>query len=310
MTEIAPDKRVGGVTSGRSALLRRPAFALPDKARTALTSAGWTLTSISLFALIWEILWFVGWADEKLLPPPHIFLGNIPDQLQFFNTATRWAVGVDQATAPSGLESLVTTVLATMSRVLAGLAIASVLAIIVGVLARYYRLFDRLTMPTVMLLSSVSPIAWLPVAVFIFGIGNGPAIFMVVITLFFHMVLATVTHIDNVPRNLIHVARTMGATKRQVYGRVIIPSILPAMLVVLRMNLFAAWMVVLVAESTGVGYGLGQIIMLSRNTFNPSLVFFTIALIGVLGFLTDYALRMVQARLLYWLPKSGVQNAL
>jgi NitT/TauT family transport system permease protein len=217
-------------------------------------------------------------------------------------------VGVDQATAPSGLESLITTVLSTMGRVLAGLAIASVLAMVVGILARYYRLFDRLTMPTVMLLSSVSPIAWLPVAVFLFGIGNGPAIFMVVITLFFHMVLATVTHIDNVPRNLIHVARTMGATKRQVYGRVIIPAILPPMLMVLRMNLFAAWMVVLVAETTGVGHGLGQIIMLSRNTFNPSLVFFTIALIGVLGFITDYALRMVQRRVLYWLPETGVRN--
>jgi len=52
------------------------------------------------------------------------------------------------------------------------------------------------------------------------------------------------------------------------------------MLAVLRLNLFGAWMVVLVAESTGVGYGMGQVIMLARNTFNPSLVFFTIAVIG------------------------------
>ena len=69
----------------------------------------------------------------------------------------------------------------------------------------------------------------------------------------------------------------MGATKRQIYGRVIVPAILPGMLAVLRMNLFGAWMVVLIAESTGVGYGMGQVIMLARNTFNPSLVFFTIA---------------------------------
>ena len=71
------------------------------------------------------------------------------------------------------------------------------------------------------------------------------------------------------------------------------------------MNLFAAWMVVLIAESTGVGYGLGQVIMLARNTFNPSLVFFTIALIGVLGFLFDYGLRTLQARILYWVPKGA-----
>lgn len=309
MTDAAPDTRLGGATSGRPAPDGRPAFLASEKVRTALSSVGWTVASISLFALIWELCSFLGWADRRLLPPPHVFLGDIPNQLQFFNTATRWAVGVNEAEAPSGLSSLITTVLSTMGRVVAGLLIASVLAVTVGVLARYYRLFDRLTMPTVMLLSSVSPIAWLPVAVFLFGIGNGPAIFMVVIALFFHMVIATVTHIDNVPKNLIHVARTMGATKRQVYFRVIVPAILPAMLMVLRLNLFAAWMVVLVAESTGVGYGLGQIIMLARNTFNPSLVFFTIALIGVLGFLTDYALRMVQRRLLYWLPEKGTRHA-
>src|SRR5260370_1190466 len=122
-------------------------------------------------------------------------------------------------------------------------------------------------------------IGWLLVAIFLFGIGNGPAIFMVVIALLFHMVLATVNQIDNVNRNLINVARTMGASKRQTYARVIFPAILPQLFVVLRFNLFAAWMVVLVAEATGVGYGLGQVIMLARNTFNPSLVFFTIFLI-------------------------------
>ena len=310
MTDTVPHSRDGGATSGPAGQPRRPAFALSENARTILSSLGWTVASISLFALIWELCSFLGWADRRLLPPPHVFLGDIPNQLQYFNTATRWAVGVNQDEAPSGLSSLITTVLSTMGRVIAGLVIASVLAVLVGVLARYFRLFDRLTMPTITLLSAVSPIAWLPVAVFLFGIGNGPAIFMVVITLFFHMVLATVTHIDNVPKNLVHVARTMGATKRQVYFRVIIPAILPGILMVLRLNLFAAWMVVLVAETTGVGHGLGQIIMLARNTFNPSLVFFTIALIGVLGFLTDYALRLVQRRVLYWLPDKGTRHAL
>jgi NitT/TauT family transport system permease protein len=203
---------------------------------------------------------------------------------------------------PVGLRIGDDTIGATTMRVFVGLLIASVLGIGTGVLVRYYKLFDRLVLPTVTLLSPVSPIAWLPVAIFIFGIGNGPAIFMVVVALFFHMVLATITQIDGVSNNLINVARTMGASKRQIYGRVIVPAILPGMLAVLRMNLFAAWMVVLIAESTGVGYGMGQVIMLARNTFNPSLVFFTIAVIGVLGFTFDWLLRQAQRRILYWLP--------
>jgi NitT/TauT family transport system permease protein len=263
----------------------------------------WGAASIGLFAAVWELLWALGWADAKLLPPPHIFLGNIPDQAKFFNTVNRWQIGAGQADVPSSGMAVVYTVLATTSRVLAGLVIASVIAVSLGVAIRYFSIFGKLTLPTITLLAPVSPIAWLPVAIFLFGIGNGPAVFMVVIALVFHMVLATINQIDGVNRNLINVARTMGATKRQTYARVIIPAILPQLFVVLRFNLFAAWMVVLIAEATGVGYGLGQVIMLARNTFNPSLVFFTIGLIGVLGFAFDFVMRIAQRRLLYWVPQ-------
>src|SRR5882757_1906221 len=212
---------------------------------------------------------------------------------------------------PSAFESVMVTIGATTMRVFSGLAIASVLGVGVGVLIRYNALFDKLVLPTITLLSPVSPIAWLPVAIFIFGIGNGPAIFMVVVALFFHMVLATVTQIDGVSNNLINVARTMGASKWQIYTRVIVPAILPGLLMVLRLNMFGAWMVVLVAESTGVGYGLGQVIMLARNTFNPSLVFFTIALIGLLGFCSDSLMRLLQRKILYWVPETtGVLRGL
>lgn len=266
---------------------------------------GWAVVSIGMFCGIWEVLWAIGWADPRLLPPPHVFLGNIAGQAKFFNTISRWQVGAGMDAGPPPALAVVYTAGATIGRVLSGLVIASVLSVSLGVAIRYFLLFERLTLPTITLLAPVSPIAWLPVAIFMFGIGNRPAVFMVVVALLFHMTLSTVAQIDGVNRNFIHVARTVGASKRQIYARVIVPAILPGMLLVLRMNLFAAWMVVLIAESTGVGYGLGQVIMLARNTFNPSLVFFTIALIGVLGFAFDFALRLLQNRLLYWVPKGS-----
>jgi NitT/TauT family transport system permease protein len=263
----------------------------------------WAALSIGMFAGLWELCWALGWSDPKLLPPPHVFIGNIVEQAKFFNTVNRWQIGVGVGSGPSPVMAVVYTVLSSTGRVLSGLVIAFSLAITTGVAIRYFKLFERLTLPTITLLAPVSPIAWLPVAIFLFGIGNGPAVFMVVVALFFHMVLATITQIDGVNRNLINVARTMGATKRQIYARVVIPAILPGLFMVLRLNLFGAWMVVLIAEATGVGYGLGQVIMLARNTFNPSLVFFTIGLIGVLGFSFDFLLRQVQRRLLYWVPR-------
>lgn len=292
--------------SGAAAGSSRPAAATrmvaPAISLDWLTKVWWTCLSIGLFAGIWELCWAFGWADPKLLPPPHIFLGNLAEQGKFFNTATRWQVGQAMNEGPTAFESVMITVGATTARVFVGLVIASFLAIGIGVMIRYWNFFDKLVLPTITLLSPVSPIAWLPVAIFLFGIGNAPAIFMVVVALFFHMVLATINQIDGVSPNLINVARTMGASKAQIYGRVIVPAILPGMLAVLRLNLFGAWMVVLVAESTGVGYGMGQVIMLARNTFNPSLVFFTIAVIGILGFTFDWLLRLAQRRILYWLP--------
>jgi NitT/TauT family transport system permease protein len=299
------DGSVSQAGGPRAPPARRRRSALAAAIATGAQRLFWTLVSIGVFAAIWELCWFTGIADSKLLPPPHIFLGDFAEQAKFFNTATRWSIGVNPADGPSPYEAVMITIGATTMRVMVGLVIASALAISLGVLIRYFLLFERLTLPTITLLSPVSPIAWLPVAIFLFGIGNAPAIFMVVIALFFHMVLATISHIDGVNRNLINVARTMGATKWQTYSRVIVPAILPGLLVVLRMNLFAAWMVVLVAESTGVGYGLGQVIMMARNTFNPSLVFFTIVLIGLLGFTFDLILRMAQKRILYWVPETA-----
>lgn len=291
---------------GMSAVLGTPILTVRRQGLPAWVGrVGWAIVSIGLFVAIWEACWALGWADKRLLPPPHIFLGNIPDQAKFFNTISRWQVGQDANAGPPPALAVFYTALATITRVVSGLVIASVLSVSLGVAIRYFLLFERLTLPMITLLAPVSPIAWLPVAIFMFGIGDKPAIFMVVIALLFHMTISTIASIDGVNRNFIHVARTMGASKRQIYWRVIVPAILPGMLLILRMNLFAAWMAVLIAESTGVGYGLGQVIMLARNTFNPGLVFFTIFLIGFLGFSFDFTLRQLQTRILYWMPQGS-----
>jgi NitT/TauT family transport system permease protein len=80
--------------------------------------------------------------------------------------------------------AVLVTVLATALRVLAGLTLAAVCSLVVGVAVRFWNLFGNLTLPTIRLLAPVSPIAWLPMAIFVFGIGNAPAIFMVFIALF------------------------------------------------------------------------------------------------------------------------------
>ncbi|WP_197378722.1 ABC transporter permease [Mycolicibacterium mengxianglii] len=278
---------------------KKPTNSRPHRYRRIAASAGWWIASVALFAGIWELAWALGWAPELLLPPPHIFLQDFSSQAQFFDTAR---IGAEQA---SPVVAVLTTVMATVLRVLAGLALGFVASLVTGVLISQFRVVRGLVLPAVTLLAPISPIAWLPVSIFLFGIGNAPAVFMVFIGVYFVMTLATLSLIYDVPITYINVARTMGATRRQTLLQVILPSVLPGILQSLRMNLFAAWMVVLLAEAVGVGSGLGQVVMLARNTFNADLVFFAMTVIGLSGYLLDVLFRQLQNRLLWWQPMTN-----
>ncbi|GAA5234199.1 ABC transporter permease [Verticiella sediminum] len=285
----------------REACASFPASATRKRLQDAFRRSLWWLASVGSLVAIWELCWYAGLADPLLLPPPHIFLSNMSEQFQFFSPAGSLEQGEGGSILP------VLAVMAwTSMRVLLGLAIGFCGAVAVGVAIRYFHIFGKLTLPTITLLAPISPVAWLPVAIFVFGIGDLPAIFLVFISVFFVIVLSTLSQIDNVPPSYVHVARIMGADRHQVFRHVILPTILPSLFVTLRLNLFAAWMVVLIAEAVGVGSGLGQVVMMARNTFNSSLVFFTMTIIGLLGYCFDRALLWVQRRVLWWVGPSVV----
>lgn len=268
--------------------------------RARAIASAWFAASVLVFAAAWELAWALGWADPLLLPPPHIFLRHFGEQGKFFDSSN-----IGQASAPP-VVAVLKTVLASALRVLTGLTLGFLASLAVGIAATRFRIVNRLTLPTLTLLAPISPIAWLPVAIFLFGIGNAPAVFLVFIGVFFVMTLATVSQIENVPHTWLEVASTLGATRRQKLRSVILPAILPGLFVLLRLNLFAAWAIVLIAEAVGVGSGLGQVVLLARNTFNSSLVFFTMTIIGVTGYALDVGLRTVQRKLLWWQTGNAV----
>jgi NitT/TauT family transport system permease protein len=269
----------------------------------SLSQAGWWLASVAIFVGVWELTYALGLYDAKALPPPHIFLPELPEHAKFFDMAHEIA-GEELAT--SSVAAVVETTGATILRVVAGLGLGFVLGVATGAAIRYLRIFGRLILPTLTLLAPISPFAWLPVAIFMVGVGNASAIFLVFVAVYFIIVLATVAEIDSVNPTYLNVARIMGASRAQTYLQVILPAILPGLFMILRLNLFAAWMVVLIGESAGVGTGLGAVIMLARNTANMNLVFLGLVVIGVLGLLFDLVLRQVQRRMLYWVRETPV----
>jgi NitT/TauT family transport system permease protein len=294
---IPADATADGPASGpKPETAPQPRGGLSRKARERLAGAGWAVLSIGLFAFIWEALWYFELVNPLLLPPPHLFLQDIPGTLKFFDRSNK----VGHVGAGGGLGALLITMFWTTFRVFCGLTLGFVCGTALGAGLFYFKALRNLLMPTILLLAPISPVAWLPVAIFMFGIGDVPAIFLVFITVFFAIVLSTGAQIASVPVHYLHVARIMGASRRQTFWRVVLPAILPSLFLTLRLNLFGAWMVVLIAEAVGVGTGLGQITSMARATFNAKLVFFTMAIVGILGFSTDWALRQIQRRMLWW----------
>ena len=157
-------------------------------------------------------------------------------------------------------------------RVLVGLVLGLMCAFFTGFLVESNVWLRRAVMPLVRILAPVAPVAWIPLGLVLFGIGNPTAIFIVFMGVYFTLTIAVVRAIEIVPLNLINSARTLGATRGQVVYKVIFPAILPQVFTILRLNFVAAWMAVLAAEMTGLQDGLGAIIMTGRNLFNNSMI--------------------------------------
>jgi NitT/TauT family transport system permease protein len=262
------------------------------------TGALWWILSVGLFVGIWELLTALGLVNTLILPPPHQFLAEIANQEQFLSPT----VGAERTGANF---VALTAIVATLKRVLSGLFLGFIAALIMGCLASYFKIFGKLTLPVMTLLAPIAPVAWIPFAILAFGIGDGAAVFVVFIGVFFILTLATVNSISKVDQLYINTARVLGASRRQVMRHIIIPAIIPDLFTILRLNLFGAWMAVLAAEMVGVNTGLGAIVMVGRQMFNPKLMFLGMAMIGVIGYLLDLGFAQIQKRVLWW--KSNAQ---
>ena len=141
------------------------------------------------------------------------------------------------------------------------------------------------------MLARIDSVAWITLAIFAFGISDGVAILIVFISVVFTLKLGTVNNMHNVEQLYIDTARVLGANRRQVIQHVIFPAILPNLFVIMRINVFVAWMRVLAAEMVGVRTGMGAIVVAGRQMMNMNLTFLGMAMIGLVGYLLDASFR-------------------
>lgn len=256
------------------------------KRETAITFICGVISIVVLVG-IWELSAALGWEYAHIFPPPSHFLRDLADN------GFRIGLGSSAAGVPESIAS-------SFYRVFVGLGIGFACALMAGMAISMSKWFKRFIMPVIGLLAPIAPIAWIPLALVVFGIGNQTAVFIVFMGVFFILTIATVKAIETVPDHLLNVAKTLGAKRWQIWRHVTFPFILPQVFTILRINFIAAWMAVLAAEMTGLRDGLGAIIMNGRNLFDNNLILLGMCLIGVSGFIIDNLLKWIQNRFFWW----------
>jgi NitT/TauT family transport system permease protein len=248
------------------------------------------LGAISILTLwgLWEL---VGRQDGSALssvaPPPTVFLQGVSEN--------SFKIGLGSQAVP-----VWRAVTSSLMRVMGGMTIAFLAAVITGVVMGISRRATMLVSPLLHLLAPIAPIAWIPIAIVVFGINNFTALFIVFMGVYFTLTIATLAEIDRLPPEYNTIARNLGASPWQCWVFVVFPAVLPGVFTLLRTNFIAAWMAVLVAEMIGLRDGLGTIIMMGRNLFNSQLIMFGMLVIGICGFIIDTVLKVIGRYVFWW----------
>ena len=186
-------------------------------------------------------------------------------------------------------------VVASLFRVTWGYLLAAAVAIPLGVALGLHRGREWAINPIIQMLRPISPLAWIPIAILWFGVGDLAAIFLIFLASFFPLVVAAMNAVHNLDPVYINSGRNFGLSDSDLISRIIYPSILPQLIVGLRITLGIAWLVVVAAEMIAVNSGLGFLIVDARNAGNRyDLVVAGMVMIGLVGLLLDIAMRRLE----------------
>lgn len=233
----------------------------------------WPLVAFGLLLAVWH--YSVVWTGTKVFPSP---LSVEKGLAGLFQKQVLWADIGD-----------------SLRRVAIGFGVAVVTGIPLGLTLGWYPALNQVVNPTLEILRPISPIAWIPVAIIFFGIGDNAATFLVFLGAFFPIVVACVSGVSSVPSIFRRAGRNFGLSPAQILARVVFPAALPQILIGLRIALGIAWLVVVAGEMIAVDSGLGYLVIDSRNSGKRyDLVVAAMLLIGLIGLALDMGFRQIE----------------
>jgi NitT/TauT family transport system permease protein len=184
---------------------------------------------------------------------------------------------------------------ASLFRVGAGFLIAVVLAIPLGLWMGWVHGAYVTLNPLFQILRPISPIAWIPIAILWFGVGNASPIYLIFIASVFPMIVQTTVGVHTIEKRYLRAAENFGVPRKKLFTQVVFPATLPEIIVGMRIGLGVAWLVVVAAEMIALRSGLGYMIMDSRNAGNRyDLVIAGMIIIGLIGLMLDGFMRLLE----------------
>jgi ABC-type nitrate/sulfonate/bicarbonate transport system permease component len=247
--------------------------------RLAVRLAG-GVAGFAVLVGVWHLASTSGRFSPVLLPSP----------------STVWHTGLDLFHRGS----LRTDTLASLKRVAIGFGLGSGFGVVLGVLLGVARPLSWIFRPVLEVLRPIPGIAWIPLAILWFGIGDSSSYFIVAIACFFPIFISAYIAITSVDRRYLEMARSLGVPRWGQALQVMLPAALPRIMTGLRVGLGVAWMTVIAAELVAARSGLGYMIELNRSLLQTSAVLVGMITIGVVGFLMATLLEAIERFVLHW----------
>ena len=239
-------------------------------------------------ALAWEIAVRMGLSDGRLVPPPSRIYQEF---------AELWQAG-----------ELQRHLIATVLRVIVGFGLGSVAGTLLGAIAGYSTILRRLVDPTLQGLRAVPSIAWIPLFILWLGIFETSKVALIAVGVFFPIYLGVMGAILSVDRKIVEVGRIFRLSGPAMIRRILLPAVLPAYVVALRVGLGLGWMFVVAAEFMGASEGLGYLLIDGQQLGKPAQIVAAIVIFAILGKTTDWLIEIASAPLLRWQDAFGRQS--
>lgn len=192
----------------------------------------------------------------------------------------------------------------SLLRVMVGFSIGSLLGVALGLLMGWYKIAEAIFNPFFRIIRPIPPIAWIPISIIWFGLGESAKIFLIFLASFSNTTLNSMAGAKNVNREVVNAAKMLGANERQVFLTIVLPSSIPAIFAGLQVALSGSWATVLAAEMVRSSEGLGWMIVAGMNNNDMVQILSGILLIGVVGFILAIIMRKAEEVLCRW-NKSG-----